>query len=399
MAGLELSSKDARRLLKFAQHLIRLPSPSGKEERVAMRLAEEMERVGFSDVHTDSMGNVIGRIGNGRGPTLLFDGHMDTVGCGDIADWPYGPYEGKIVDGVLYGLGAVDVKGALAAMVYGAKTLIDAGVQLCGNLYVVGVVQEESCEGLAIKVLIEEEGITPDFVLIGGPTNLQIARGQRGRLGLKITTHGKACHASMPECGKNAIYEAARVLVGIELMVPQMEADSFLGKASIAVTRIESTACSHNAVPDRCVLYVDRRLTGGETEVKAVAELRNLISREAVEAVVEVVEYQARSYTGYECQARQYFPSWTMPENHELVQSCVHAIERELNYRPRIGRWAFSTDGVYTMGVAGIPTIGFGPGEEKYAHTSQEQVQVAHLMDAARVYARLAADLLAGKQG
>ncbi len=397
MAGSQLPPEDAGQLVRFAQDLIRLPSPSGDEGRVAARLGEEMGRVGFTEVRTDRIGNVVGRIGDGHGPTLLFDGHMDSVGCGDLSCWPCGPYEGKAVDGVLYGLGAVDMKGPLAAMVYGAKALIDAQVQLHGNLYVVGVMQEEPCEGLAIRVLIEEEGIQPDFVLIGEATNLQVARGQRGRLELKITTYDRSCHASMPQRGKNAIYEAARVLVGIELMVPQMEADSFLGKASIAVTHIESAACSRNAVPDRCILYVDRRLTGGETEAKAVAELRNLMSREGVEAIVEVTEYHATSYTGYECRARQYFPSWALPENHELVQSCVRAVERELGYRPRIGRWGFPTDGVYTAGIAGIPTVGFGPGEEKYAHTSEEQVQVAHLVDAARVYARLAADLLASK--
>jgi len=397
MVRLRLSDESVGQLVGFAQALIRLPSPSGEERQVAVRLSEEMKRVGFTDVRTDRIGNVVGRIGNGQGPTLMLEGHMDTVGCGNLADWPYGPYEGKVVNGMLYGLGAADMKGSLAAMIYGVKALIEAGMQLHGNLYVVGVVQEEPCEGLAIRVLIEEEGIRPDFVLIGEATNRQVTRGQRGRLELKITTYGKSCHASMPERGKNAIYEAARILVGIELMMPQMEVDSFLGKASLAVTHIESVACSRNAIPDRCVLYVDRRLTGGETEAKAVAELRNLISREGVEATVEVTEYQARSYTGYECRARQYFPGWALPENNEWIQSCVSAVERELGYRPRIGRWDFSTDGVYTAGVAGIPTVGFGPGEERYAHTAEERVSIAHLVDAAHVYARLAANLLASK--
>ncbi len=397
MAGLELSAEYVQQLVRFAQELIRLPSPSGEEGLVAACLSEEMRHVGFTEVRTDRIGNVVGRIGNGQGPTLMLEGHMDTVGCGDPSNWPYGPYEARVADGVLYGLGAADMKGALAAMVYGAKALIDAGMTLHGDLYVVGVVQEEPCEGLAIRVLIEEQGVRPDFVLIGEATNLQIARGQRGRLELKITTHGKACHASMPERGKNAIYEAARVLVGIELMAPQMEVDSFLGKASLAVTHIESTAGSRNVVPDRCVLYVDRRLTGGETEAKAIAGIRKLINREGVEATVEVTEYHACTYTGYEYRVRQYFPSWAMPENHEWIQSCVSTIGRELGYRPKIGRWDFSTDGVYTAGVAGIPTVGFGPGEERCIHTTEERVKIAHLADAARVYARLAAEVLASR--
>lgn len=394
---IELSTEKIQQLVRFAQELIRIPSPSGEEERVAKRLIEEMKSAGFPEVRTDRAGNVVGRIGNGQGPTIMLESHMDTVHCGDPSRWPYGPYEAKIVDGMLYGLGASDMKGAVAAMVHAGKALIDAGIELQGTLYVVSVVQEEPCEGAAIRVLIEEEGIRPDFVIIGESTGLQLARGQRGRIELKVTTHGRSCHASAPERGKNAIYEAARIVVGIELMTPQMDIDSFLGKASIAVTHIESSACSRNAVPDRCVLYLDRRLTSGETEAKALAEIRNLITREGADAEVEVTEYSAQSYTGYEIRARQYFPCWATPENNEWIRRCVSAIERELGYRPKIGRWDFSTDGVYTAGIAGIPTVGFGPGEEKYAHTVEERVSIAHLVGATRAYARLAAELLAKK--
>jgi len=385
-------AQNAQQLVSFAQDLVRLPSPSGQEGQVAARLSEEMKRVGFAEVRTDHIGNVIGRIGSGPGPTIMLEGHMDTVAPGDPTKWRYGPYGAQIVDGVLYGLGSADMKGALAAMVYGAKTLLDMGTEVHGNLYVVGVVQEEPCEGVALGMLMEQESLRPDFVLIGESTNLQIARGQRGRVEMKVTTHGKSCHASAPERGQNAIYQAARALVGIELLAPQMEADPFLGKASIAVTEIQSSAFSRNAIPDHCVVYVDRRLTGGETEAKAIAQLRNLIHREEVDATVEITEYHARSYTGYEYRARQYFPCWTTPENNEWIRRLASAIERELDYRPKIGRWEFSTDGVYSAGVAGIPTAGFGPGEERHAHTVEEQLNISRLLDAARVYARLAVD-------
>jgi putative selenium metabolism hydrolase len=395
--AIDFSAQNAQQMVSFAQDLVRLPSPSGQEGQVAARLSEEMKRVGFTEVHTDPVGNVIGRIGHGQGAKIMFEGHMDTVTPGDPAKWRYGPYGAQIVDGVLYGLGAADMKGALAAMVYGAKGLIDLRTELQGTLFVVGVVQEEPCEGVALGMLMEQEGLRPDLVLIGEGTSLQVARGQRGRLELRVTTHGKSCHASAPERGKNAIYEASRALVGIELLAPQMETDSFLGKASITVTEIESSAFSRNAIPDRCVLYVDRRLTGGETEAKATAQLRNLINREGVDATVEVTEYHAHSYTGYEYHTRQYFPCWATPENSPWIRRLTSAIERELGYRPKIGRWDFSTDGVYSAGVAGIPTAGFGPGDEKYAHTAEEQVGVSRLVDAARVYARLAADLLSAK--
>ena len=292
----------------------------------------------------------------------------------------------------LYGLGAADMKGALAAMVYGAKALLDSGIQLPGDLYVVGVVQEEPCEGLAMRVLVEEEGIKSDYVVLGEATNLQIARGQRGRIELKVTTLGSAAHASAPERGENAIYSAAKVIVGLELLAPQLGEDPFLGKGTVAVTQIESSASSRNAIPEICRLYIDRRLTSGETAAKAVAEVKRVIARERVRAQVEVTQYSADSYTGYHCQAEQYSPPWTLPQDAPLVRRCVAVIEDVLGFiggevhRFTIGRWAFSTDGVYT---AGIPTIGFGPGEERFAHAANEQVRLQDVAAAAEVYANL----------
>ena len=197
-----------------------------------------MRGAGYDEVTTDRLGNVIGRIGPGNGKKLLYDAHMDTVDVGDIDRWKRNPFGGEIEHGVLYGRGAVDMKGALAAMIYAGKAIVESGLRLAGDLYVVGVVQEEPCEGLAIRHLIEEERLRPDWVLLGEATNLQVARGQRGRVEFRLVVHGRSCHASAPERGVNAIYEAARAIVGLELMAPQLSQDSFLGKGSFAVTEI-----------------------------------------------------------------------------------------------------------------------------------------------------------------
>jgi putative selenium metabolism hydrolase len=389
-----LSSQDRDALTGFLQDLVRIPSPSTQEGKVAQRLAEEMQRVGFAEVTTDRTGNVIGRIGSGLGPKLLYNGHMDTVSVTNPGSWPRDPYGAEIEEGVLYGLGACDMKGALAAMVYGVKALVDADVELGGDLYVVGVVQEEPCEGLAMRVLVEEEGLRPDFVVLGEATNLQISLGQRGRIELKLTAQGRSCHASAPERGENAIYAAARLIFGVELLAPRLADDAFLGQGSLSITQIESTSASRNAVPDRCAFYIDRRLTMGETEAKALAEIQSIIAREGVKAKVEVTEYRAISYTGYQCKGKEYYPAWVMAEDHPLVQAVARAVKQTLGYKPRVGKWDFSTDGVYTMGVAGIPTVGFGPGEERYLHTVDDQVRLADIVKAARVYAQLAVEIL-----
>jgi putative selenium metabolism hydrolase len=392
---IQFPASRAEAMARFLQELVRIPSLSTHEEALASRLADEMRRVGFDEVWTDRIGNVIGRVGTGKGPKLLFNGHLDVVDVGDPERWLHPPYAAVIEEGILYGRGACDMKGGLAAMVYAVEALVDAGVQLNGDLYVVGVVQEEPCEGLATRVLVEEEGIQPDYVILGEPSNLQVRVGHRGRLEMRVTVQGRAAHASSPTLGSNAIHNAARLVFGIELLAPRLANDTFLGQGTIAVTEIESQAASRNAVPDRCTFYVDRRLTLGETERKALAEIQNIINTEEIDAEVNVTEYRAASYTGYDCHARNVFPAWAMPQDHPLVQVIVRCVRETLGYRPRLGRWAFSTDGIYTAGVANIPTVGFGPGEERYAHTQDEQIRLNDVVDAARVYARIAVELLA----
>lgn len=390
----DLSSQDRGDLIAFLQDLVSIPSVSTEEKALSERLAEEMRRVGFPNVRRDRIGNVIGCLSAGAGPRLIYDGHMDTVGIGDPASWSRDPYGAQVEGGVLYGRGACDMKGALAAMVYGAKLLIDTGIQLAGELCMVGVVQEEPCEGLALQVLIEEEGLRPDFVVLGEPSNLQIKRGHRGRLEMKVTVWGRSCHAATPGRGRNAIYDAARLIFGVELLAPQLASDPFLGQGSIAVTQIESSAASRNAIPDTCTFYIDRRLTLGETEAKALAEIQGTIAREGVEASVKVTEYRATSYTGYECRAKEFYLPWALDQDHPLVKATSKAIRETLGYWPKVGQWAFSTDGVYTMGRANIPTVGFGPGEERFAHTVDDQIRLDDVVAAARVYARLAVEIL-----
>ncbi len=394
MATFTLSSKERNDLATFLRDLVQTPSPSTQERAVAERIVAEMTRLGFRDVHTTRIGNVVGWIGPGHGPLLMLNGHMDTVRVSDPAAWSRAPFGAEVEDGVLYGVGSCDMKGGLAAMIYGAKLVLDAGVPLAGRVVVACVVQEEPCEGLGTRSLIEEDGIRPDWVVLGEPTALDVSRGQRGRLEMRVVTHGRSAHAASPELGENAIYTAARLVFGLELLAEQLANDDFLGPGSLAVTDISSCASSRNAVPDRCELVVDRRLTLGENETIALAEIQKVIAREGVRAEVEVTDYQATSYTGCDCYAREFYPAWVLAENHPLVASAVHVVREQLKRRPHVTCWDFSTEGVYTAGVAGIPTVGFGPGDPRLAHTADEHVRLADVYAAAEVYARLGAELL-----
>lgn len=392
MSPFRLSPQDKTTLTAFLRDLVRTPSPSTQEGALAERITAEMTALGLRNVHVDRVGNVVGWIGAGHGPLLMLDGHMDTVRISTPETWHHAPFGAEVENGTLYGLGACDMKGGLAAMIYAAKLLQD--VKLKGDVVVACVVQEEPCEGMGVQVLIEQEGVHPDWVVLGEPTNLNVSRGQRGRLEMRLTTYGCSAHAACPDLGSNAIYAAARLVFGLELLAGQLGNDAFLGPGTLAVIDISSGASGGNVIPDRCEMVIDRRLTLGENETMALAEVQRVIAREGIQAQVKVAEHDATSYTGHAYHKRAFYPAWVIAEDHPLVTATLQAARVQTRQRPQISRWDFSTDGVYTAGVAGIPTVGFGPGNPHQAHTADEHVRLEDVHTAAEVYAQLAVELL-----
>lgn len=393
VAAYALDLGDQERMIRFLQRLVQTPSPFGDEGAVAELIQEELQAVGVEDIRVDAMGNVIARIGDGDGPTLLYDAHMDTV-LPVEGDWPADPHAAKIDKGVLYGLGACDMKGAISAMIYAAKRLIDIQAPLRGSLVIAFVVQEEPCEGCGLQVVIEEGDIQPDWVLLGEPSDLHIMRGHRGRVMLKVTVRGESSHGSRPDLGRNAISGAARLVFGVDMLADSLASDPFLGPGTVAVTRIESHAASLNAIPARCELFVDRRLTLGETVSRAQFELEGLIARDELDASVEVAEWKITSYTGCTQRVREAYNPWVLAADHPLLQTLSSVIQEVTGQSPPVGCWGFSTDGVYSMGKAHIPTIGFGPGNPDHAHTVHDRVLLTDVTTAAHVYAALAATML-----
>lgn len=373
-----------KEIVKFMRDVIAIPSVSCQEQAVVERIAEEMRLNGFDEVRIDAIGNVIGRVGNGP-VKILYDSHIDTVGIGDPKAWAFDPFQGKLEDGIVYGRGASDNKAAIVTMVYGARIIKDLDLTGDVTLYVVGVVEEESCDGWAVKEMIEKEGVVPDYVVLGECTNLAIYRGHRGRIEFKVVTKGISCHASAPERGENAIYKMQPIIKGIESLPSQLKEDPFLGKGSIAVTMIECKTGSLNAIPDECTIYIDRRTTVGENLESCFNEIKALPGAE--HAQIEMLCYEDQSWTGYTKSTEKYFPTWVLPEDHLLVQSGAATVEQLFGQKPRIDKWTFGTDASSLMGKLGIPTIGFGPSEEKWAHTVNDQVSVDHLIKATMFYA------------
>jgi putative selenium metabolism hydrolase len=379
----------------FLRDIIAIPSQSCGEAAVAARVVEEMTSLGYDEAATDKMGNAVGRIGNGS-LRLVFDAHMDTVGIGDPGAWPHDPYAGKLEDGVVFGRGASDNKGAVAAQVYAGKLLADRGLDGADvTVYVVGTVMEEDCDGLALGYVCNETIGDVDAVVLGECTDLNVYRGHRGRMEMSVTTTGVSAHASAPERGVNAVAAMAPIISEITALSDRLATDEFLGAGTVAVTKIECDTPSLNAIPDRCTIYLDRRLTAGETLESAVEEVQSLDS--AGSATVEVLDYAEPSYTGLALHTQKYYPTWALDEDHALVRAGVAAGRAALDVTPGIGKWTFSTNGVSSAGRLGIPTIGFGPSEERWAHTVQDQCPVDHLVKSIAFYAAFPAALSAEK--
>lgn len=375
-------------LTKFLGDLVSIKSFSAGEREVVQRIRKEMEKVGFDEVRIDGLGNILGRIGSGK-RVIAMDAHIDTVEVGNEKLWKVDPFCGVVSDGVIYGRGASDQKAGMAAMVYGARIMKEEGLLGDFTLYVTGTVMEEDCDGLCWRYIIKEDGIRPDYVVITEPTNLNIYRGHRGRMELQVRTSGLSCHASAPERGINAIYKMSRIIAEIERLNERLTRDSFLGKGTIAVTQIFFKSPSQNAVADECTIQLDRRLTAGETKETVIRELQEVIQMAGEEAEIVELFYERPSYTGIVYPVEKYFPTWVMEEDSEIVLKTVNTYREVFGEEPFVDKWTFSTNGIATAGVFSIPTIGFGPANEIFAHSPDDQCPVDHLVRAAAMYALL----------
>jgi putative selenium metabolism hydrolase len=365
--------------------MVKIPSVSCKEERVALKIKDLLENAGVRDVRIDGLGNLIARVGNGS-KILAVDAHIDTVDTGDESQWDVPPFSGLIKDGWVHGRGTVDQEGGAAAMIAAARILTEMNYAGDYSIYFTFTVMEEDCDGMCWEYLIKEEKLKPDFAVITEPTNLGLYRGHRGRMEMELWYKGLSAHGSAPERGKNVIYSGSKVALEIEKLNERLRFDEFLGKGTIAPTLFRTLSPSLCAIPDQARMHIDRRLTCGETKESALNELAEICGDDVT---IEVPEYDRPSYKGTIFKIEKYFPTWKIEEDHPLVQAGVKTHQLLFHELPRIDKWTFSTNGVSICGRHKIPCIGFGPGNEIYAHAPNEKVPVEHLEKAAAFYALL----------
>jgi putative selenium metabolism hydrolase len=373
-------------IIQFLKDLCAIPSYDSQIRAVGERAEAEMRKLGFDDVWFDQMGNVVSKIGDGA-TKLLYDSHIDTVGIGDPDEWEWDPFRGKIENGVFFARGACDEKGSTPGMIYGLALARELGLLDGVTGYYFGNM-EEWCDGIAPHALVEAEGLRPDFVVIGEPTKMQVYRGHKGRVEMQVVAKGKSAHAASNFLGDNAIYKLLTIIDAISKVEPELGDDPFLGHGRITVTDMHVKTPSINAVPDEALIYIDRRITFGETPDAELARIQRIIGdRSDIEA--SILFYNDPSYTGFVFPVDKIFPAWALPEDHPFVQAGVQAGAQLWGTPLPTGKWDFSTNGIYWMGKAGIPSIGFGPGDEIHAHTVIDQVPLDDVVRATEWYALL----------
>ena len=411
----------------FLRGMVKIPGESCNEKGKVELAAAEMRKLGFDKVVIDPLGNLLGYMGTGK-TLIAFDGHIDTVGIGNINNWKFDPYEGYENDDEIGGRGTSDQEGGIVSAVYGAKIMKDLG--MLSDKYTVLVtatVQEEDCDGICWQYIIKESGVRPEFVVITEPTDGGIYRGQRGRMEIRVDVKGISCHGSAPERGDNAIYKMADILQNVrslnentaedsdeikglvkmlsEKFNPQWKEARFLGRGTVTASQIFYTSPSRCAVADSCAVSLDRRMTAGETWESCLDEIRALpaVKKYGEDVKVSMYEYDTPAYTGLVYPIECYFPTWVIPENHPITKAMeaahkgLYGTERTgtaetlqmRRARPLTDKWTFSTNGVSIMGRNDIPCIGFGPGAEAQAHAPNEKSWKQDLVVAAAVYAAL----------
>lgn len=385
-------------IVGFAQALVRTPSLCGQEGDLAALLVAKLQELGYDEVYTDEIGNVIGRVrGQGTGPSVLFTTHLDHTDPAAAGEWDVPPYEGRIENGQLLGAGVTDHKAAIAAMAYGGAILKRLNAPLRGDYVFAAVVQSNAKASVGMRHLVDktmhDRQLHCDMVVVGAPTNLNLFLGHRGRIELELITIGRTSHGGAPWLGLNAVYQMVPVLQAVQALATTLPSHPFLEKSTIAVTGIDSTPHTAYTVPDRCTVSLDRRFLPSESVDDAVWQVQSIVNRLTAEdpefkGEVRVRQTSQPSYTGAAQTAPRLMHPLTTDAQHHLVTETVAALEG-LGHVPRFGKWTFTTDGGYMSSIKNIVTLGYAPGDENFAQTPYERVGVDALIEAAAGYAAI----------
>ncbi|MCL2705154.1 MAG: M20/M25/M40 family metallo-hydrolase [Spirochaetaceae bacterium] len=389
---LGIVKKYEKEWISFTQEAVRIPSIIGTEGELANFFLKNLKDIGIKECFIDEAGNVVGVIrGSGKGPNIMFNGHLDTVPTGMLSQWtPYGPFDAAIDDkGNLIGLGVCDMKAGLTAQFIVFKIIYEAVKQnkitLPGDLIFTCVVNEESVGMLGMQYLLEntmpKHNLKCDIVYLSEPTSNNLALGHRGKVEIIVKTVGKTAHSSAPHLGINAFEKMLPVADTIfHKMGSSLKSDPILGDSSITITNCVVRPGTLSITPDECEIYVDRRYMPGETFEEIIEGFNKLFRElsakdEKFKATAEPRMLHETTWTGYKKSSIKYHPPWRVDKDSDFVKKTFAAL-KSVGQDPKEYYWKGGTDGSMSCSIHKIPTIGYSGAEIMCAHQPNEYVNI-----------------------
>ncbi len=383
-----LSSIKETEVIQFCQELVRRKSvnPPGDELLIAEYVASTLGHFGLEVElvrHSPNRASVFARLkGSGGRPGLLYNGHLDTVPVG-AQEWIHDPFSAKLVDGKIWGRGAVDMKGGVAVLIAAAKALAEARMPLKGDFILAATAGEEIDSQGAVAIAKRTDLKPLQAVIIAEPTNNGIYVAEKGALWLELTTYGKTAHGSAPELGHNAVMMMWSLIGEFEKLGIPCEKHPLLGGFTRSLNTITG-GMKTNVVPDQCVVTVDMRTVPGQDHLAILRSIEGLIS----DLGRKVPDFRASAKI-----INERVPVQTSP--HEpVVESFIDMINKVTGERAVPGGVNYYTDGAVFVPALKVPMIICGPGDPKLAHQPNEHVEVPSLVQSAKIFTLAALRLL-----
>jgi succinyl-diaminopimelate desuccinylase len=412
-------------LIQLTQNLIRIPSvrsqkEAGNEEKVAMFLSHHLEEMGLEVVVEEvepGSPNVIAVLqGEGDGPCLMFECHTDVVTEGDASEWKYGPFEGKCVGNRIYGRGACDTKGNLAAAIQAVQAISQSGTAFKGRILLGSLVDEEGMMS-GVKHFIRQgwaNGV--HAAIVCEPVDNHLCVTQKGALRAELTTIGKMSHGAMPLAGLNPIPPMISILERMRQLeeeeIERLGRDVFLGYPSITPTVLQAPVKGEpqlNVIPHQCRALLDIRTVPGQPHEALKKQLEEIVREEErsvnasldsgpLREIRETLETSLSKGLSFQSKLHVFEDRpWTKTSREErIVQAASKAIQSVTGKEPAYGGVPGATDGTFLSAWAGIPIVTIGAGKWMIPHQKDEWVSVEELELTARIYAASALEFLNG---
>ena len=380
-----------KELIDLTTRLIQIPTenPPGNEKKAFLFLKPILSKMGFDVkilLSPKGRWNIIAekRWGKG-GRRLIFNGHLDVVPAGHLAQWKYPPFQGKLKKGRIYGRGASDMKGGIASFLHAISMIDRSNIHLDQGAVILHLVSDEESHGhQGMDFLTRKRVVRGDAAIVGEPTDLDPVIGQKGALWFRISTIGKPAHGSRPHLGINAIEKMKKVINQLNSISLEKE-HPLLGKPTFNIGTIQG-GTKINIVPERCEIEVDRRMLPSEKKEGVLREIKE--SLDSLQLQDPSFQYQIEEIDFAE-------PSEIDPED-EIVKISVEAIGEVRGERPKIKGFSGFTDARFYIKECRIPTLILGPGGVDQSHTTNESVEVDALVKAAQIYGLIIFKFLSG---